>query len=175
MQGSDYTVKNNKGYKPGENTLDARMYLIEHVASYQIHSSLRRRHLMCWERSRSRNWHRSTTTSISTIWKPSICTRQSDLTNTFKKISRKRKQKKMPMTSWNPLPSAISTQSTSMNGSSASVNFTYVIRKNSKSLSKIMMQQWLSKANSKLSTFDRIQHIIISPIITHFTTYNIVS
>lgn len=26
MQGSDYTIKNNKGYKPGENTLDARMY-----------------------------------------------------------------------------------------------------------------------------------------------------
>ena len=25
MQGTDYTVKNNKGYKPGENTLDARM------------------------------------------------------------------------------------------------------------------------------------------------------
>jgi ankyrin repeat protein len=27
MQGSDYAVKNNKGYKPGENTLDARMYM----------------------------------------------------------------------------------------------------------------------------------------------------
>jgi ankyrin repeat protein len=25
MEGTDYTVKNNKGYKPGENTLDARM------------------------------------------------------------------------------------------------------------------------------------------------------
>ena len=27
MQGSDYSVKNSKGYKAGENTLDARMYL----------------------------------------------------------------------------------------------------------------------------------------------------
>lgn len=26
MQGSDTTVKNNKGYKPGESTLDARVY-----------------------------------------------------------------------------------------------------------------------------------------------------
>ena len=25
MQGSDYQTKNTKGYKPGENTLDARM------------------------------------------------------------------------------------------------------------------------------------------------------
>jgi hypothetical protein len=28
MQGTDYTIKNEKGYKPGENTLDARMYLL---------------------------------------------------------------------------------------------------------------------------------------------------
>lgn len=27
MQGSDYTIKNKKQYKPGENNLDARMYL----------------------------------------------------------------------------------------------------------------------------------------------------
>lgn len=27
MQGMDYSVKNNKGYKAGENTLDARMYI----------------------------------------------------------------------------------------------------------------------------------------------------
>jgi len=26
MQGSDYTIKNKKQYKPGENNLDARMY-----------------------------------------------------------------------------------------------------------------------------------------------------
>jgi ankyrin repeat protein len=25
LQGSDISIKNNKGYKPGENTLDARM------------------------------------------------------------------------------------------------------------------------------------------------------
>jgi hypothetical protein len=27
MQGSEYSIKNGKGYKPGENTLDARMYI----------------------------------------------------------------------------------------------------------------------------------------------------
>ena len=26
MQGSDYNVKNTKGYKPGENIIEARMY-----------------------------------------------------------------------------------------------------------------------------------------------------
>lgn len=33
MQGSDYTVKNNKGYKPGENTLDARMQILINLDS----------------------------------------------------------------------------------------------------------------------------------------------
>ena len=28
MQGSDYTIKNKKQYKAGENNLDARMYLL---------------------------------------------------------------------------------------------------------------------------------------------------
>jgi hypothetical protein len=28
MQGSDYSIKNNKGYKAGDNTLDARMYYV---------------------------------------------------------------------------------------------------------------------------------------------------
>ena len=32
MSESDYMVKNKKGYKPGENTLDARMYHSLHLA-----------------------------------------------------------------------------------------------------------------------------------------------
>lgn len=55
MQGSDYTIKNNKGYKPGENTLDARMSAPPYLASSATPSSPKRRPSTCWARSRSRN------------------------------------------------------------------------------------------------------------------------
>jgi hypothetical protein len=47
MQGTDYTIKNEKGYKPGENTLDARMYqLFINVDFLAAHSFLKKKLLL---------------------------------------------------------------------------------------------------------------------------------
>ena len=52
MQGSDYNVKNSKGYKPGENIIEARMYFPCKVASSATPSSLKKRRSRCCQRSR---------------------------------------------------------------------------------------------------------------------------
>lgn len=116
--------------------------------------SPRKRLSTCWVNSRRKSWLKSTTISISINLRQSTYTKLWDSTNTSKKIYQKQKQRRTPMTSWNRLQSATSTQSTSTSGSSHLVSCMSAMPMSSINFWKTTTQLWLYRVNSKISTFD---------------------